>query len=199
MSDHPESPITENSDSLIPTTSPLPYLQFASILLKGLEKLAEIQKMTLDIYEKYARETGDAAESLKQMFPVAPVPLFEMAEEAIRTFLQMQVNILDLMLNQTRVQVESIRTNGALDYERNIARLMRSSADCLLEMQEKAFGFFAQQNNTFAAEATGSAVQDGTDAIIQAQKKFWDVTLKPFKAWQAEASQAIENMMAAGR
>lgn len=164
-----------------------------------MEKLAEIQKMTLDTYEKYARETGDAAASIKQIFPVAPVPLFEMAEEAIRAFLQMQVNILDLMLNQTRAQVESIRTNGALDYERNIARLMRSSADCLLEMQEKAFGFFVQQNNTFAAEATGSAVQDGTDAIIQAQKKFWDVTLKPFKAWQAEASQAIENMMAAGR
>lgn len=198
MSENPELPVTENSDSLISGTSALPYLQFASILLKGLEKLADIQKSTLDLYDKCAKDTGEATASMKEMFPAVPVPLFEMAEEAIRAFLQIQVHILDLMLKQSTAQIEALGASGTLDYDREIARLMRSSADCMLEMQAKAVDYIIQQNQSLAAELStqlkSGATDETTDAIIQAQKRFWDVTLKPFKAWHAKASPSFAHV-----
>ena len=185
----------EKSASVISGSPTLPYLQFASILLNGLEKLAEIQKSALAVY---AEITQNSADSLKPVFPVTPVSLFEMAEQAIREFLQIQVRLLDLMLSQSAANREVVRSRPDMDFENEVARLMFDSTDRLLSMQKKAVEFITHQNQTLAAEMkpatdiediSNEAIQPDTAAIIEAQKKFWDVTLKPFKMWKAEASQ----------
>jgi hypothetical protein len=185
----------EKSASVISGTPTVAYLQFASILLNGLEKLAEIQKSALAVY---AETTQNSADSLKPVFPVPPVSLFEMAEQAIREFLQIQVRLLDLMLSQSAASREAIRSQPDMDFEKEVARLMFDSTDCLLSMQKKAVEFITHQNQTLAAELRQATdiedhlaepVQPDTAAIIEAQKKFWDVTLKPFKMWKAESSQ----------
>ncbi len=189
--------MTENEKSAlhISVSPTLPYLQFASILLNGLEKLAEIQKSALAVYAEIAQ---DSADSLKPVFPTTPVSLFEMAEQAIREFLQIQVRLLDLMLSQSAANREAVRSQPDMDFEKEVARLMFDSTDCLLSMQKKAVEFITHQNQTLAAEMkqatdiediSNDAIQPDTAAIIEAQKKFWDVTLKPFKMWKAETSQ----------
>lgn len=189
------SAASESSSS----SSTLPYLQFAAILLNGLEKLAEIQRSALAIYADIAHNT---AESVKPVFSFSPAPLFEMAEQAIREFLQIQVRLLDLMLSQTSADKESVEKSSNRDFEAEVARLMLDSTDCLVNMQKKAVEFITQQNRAFAAEimeqaGSGSESPHDASAIIQAQKKFWDVTLKPFKAWKNEMATAAASMQGA--
>jgi len=188
--------MTENSklpDS--PETWTLPYLQFAAILFNGLEKLAEIQKSALAVYTDLARKSADA---LKPAIPVSTSSLFELAEQAIREFLQIQVRLLDLMLKQSTANRQALRTRSEEDFEGEVARLMFDSTDCLLNMQKKALEFITHQNQTLAAEVLQQGVngssQDAaeipgpnTSAIIEAQKKFWDVTLKPFRMMNVDA------------
>jgi hypothetical protein len=186
--------MTENLELSPPVAGQptLPYLQFASILLNGLEKLAEIQKSALSIFTEMTRNSADAAR------PVLPAlePLFEMAEQAIREFLQIQVRLLDLMLSQSAAQMDEAQAHPGMDYELEVATLMRNSTDCLLTMQKKALEFILHQNEALAAaiEEPGgngdAASNSDTSAIIEAQKKFWDVTLKPFKMIKAEFPKA---------
>lgn len=176
----------------------LPYLQFAAILLNGLEKLAEIQKSALSIFTGMAK---DSAESVKPVIPIAPMSLIEMAEQAIREFLQIQVRLLDLMLSQSTARPAALQNHSGMDYEWEVARLMRDSTDCLVTMQKKAVEFITHQNQTIADEimqaenrSIGSDAPDvpDTSAIIEAQKKFWDVTLKPFRMMKAGVQQPGE-------
>lgn len=183
--------MTENSK--LPDSSEvwtLPYLQFAAILFTGLEKLAEIQKSALSVYNDIAK---NAADSIKPTVPLSTMSLYELSEQAIREFLQIQVRLLDLMLKQSTAKRGALQTSAGNDFEGDIARLMLDSTDCLLNMQKKALEFITHQNETLAEDIlqngsngtqqnSNERMPPDTSAIIQAQKKFWEVTLKPFRA-----------------
>jgi hypothetical protein len=128
-----------------------------------------------------------------------------MADQAIREFLQIQVRLLDLMLQQSTAPAAAVQSHSGMDYEWEVARLMRDSTDCLVTMQKKAVEFITHQNQTLAGEILlqagkhnledlngDDAIQPDTSAIIEAQKKFWDVTLKPFKMMKAGVPQQVE-------
>jgi hypothetical protein len=200
MIQNPDLPTNGSRSPMVQTESPaLSYLQFASILHKGLEKTAEIQKYTLDMYAQQSRSTVDAT---KQVFPMAPAPLFELAELAIREFLNVQVKILDLMLRQSAAYMETLRAHSGSEYDGGMAKLMSDTADCYMAMNKKAVDFITQQNQTLADDVrrqvdgnaasnsnAAEAIQRGTEAIIQTQKRFWDVVLKPFEIWRVEAPE----------
>jgi len=185
--------MTENSK--LPDSSDvwtLPYLQFAAILFNGLEKLAEIQNSALAVYTNAVR---DSADSIKPAIPASMPSLFDLAEQAIREFLQIQVRLLDLMLKQTAANRQALQTHSGGNFEGEVARLMFDSTDRLLNMQKQALELITNHNQAFAEdvlpqESNGDSqpaemLQPDTSAIIQAQKKFWDVTLKPFRMMNA--------------
>lgn len=167
-------------------SSALPYLQFAAILLNGMEKLADIQKSAL---AAYAEITRNSAGLLKPPAMRDPRELLELAEQAIREFLQIQVRLLDLMLSHSETQPQAARGDAGRDFEAEIAALMLASGDSLLSMQKKALEFMNHQNQTLATEIGDITGSGNASAVIQAQKTFWDVTLKPFRMLRADGSR----------
>jgi hypothetical protein len=199
MIQNPELPVNRASAPIVRTEiSDLPFLQFASILHKGLERLAEIQKSTLEIYSQHSQRT---LESLKSVFPIAPGHLFELTEQAIRELFQVQVRILDLMVKQSAACAEASKKQSDAEYE-GAVKMMSDTTDCFLAMHKKAIEFITQQNQSFRDDImrqvngdgganAADAIQRGTEAIIQSQKRFWDAMLKPFQLLRTEPSQPI--------
>jgi hypothetical protein len=200
MIHNPNPPMNPPGASIMRTeASALSYLQFASILHQGLEKMAEIQKSTLEIY---SQQSQGAIESIKNAFPVAPVHLFELAELAIRQLFQVQVHLLDLMVKQSAACAEASKIQSNSGHEGVFVKAMGNTTDSFLAMHKKAVEFVTQQSQSFRDDIMGQingdgslnsadAIQRGTEAIIQAQKRFWDAMLKPFQIWQTEPAQPL--------
>lgn len=162
-----------------------------SIMQKSFEKFAEIQKSAFDVYEKHAKITMDTA---KQVLASTPSPFFELAEQGMGEFLKMQRRTLDLALGQSTAYLDLICANSLSVDGSELNRLMHDSAEYFFSMQKKAADFATQQTQRFAdnmkreagnTETPGSSAADairrGTEAVVQAQKGFWELMLKPFE------------------
>ncbi len=171
--------------------------QFTSILQKGFKGFAEIQKSVFQVYEQ---NTKSALESAKQMFPITS-PFFEMAAQAFSEFLKTQKRSLDHILNQSTPFMNAVSSNSFYVENDGIGKLVRDSAEYFISMQKNAADFAAQQTHKFAdtmksesnsagtpASSAADAIHRGTEAVVQAQKQFWDMMLKPFEERKFEAS-----------
>jgi len=131
---------------------------------------------------------------------MTPPFFYEMAERGMDEFLKMQKRALDLVLNRSTAYMDVLRANPLPEDGGGIARLVRDSAEYFVSMHRNAADFAAEQTRNFcdtmksepnAAETPVSnaadAIQRGTEAVVQAQKRFWEMMMKPLEDWKFEA------------
>jgi hypothetical protein len=159
----------------------------------GIDRIAEIQKRTIDTAVQHNTEMIDAWKNLVQKLPGgAHLPLLDVAASMFERFADTQKNAIDLAVEQNRAVIESIKdrasvankateaavhmTNQAV--ERSVAAQKKVVETTVA--QTKAVLEATRQQMGAAGVPTDSAVasfQRGVDRFVEAQKEMLDLVI----------------------
>ena len=169
---------------------------FTPLYLNGVEEMAELQKNALDLAAEQSAEWVGAWKKAFSLFPVAaPTVIFDIAGQAVQTYVETQKSAIDLVVEQSRA-VAKIGRERADAYSKiagEATTAFKTSVERSVEAQKKVLEFAAQQNKVICettrkqlAPVGGPAVQavntfeQGAETLIGAQKSFLDATTKAF-------------------
>jgi hypothetical protein len=168
------------------------------LYVNGVERLAELQKQTLDIAAQQSAEWLNTWKKAFAYFPATPATfVFDIAEQAVETFVETQKSAIDLVVEQSHAVagINQTRTEAYADIANSVTDIFQKSVERTVEAQKKVLDFASAQNKT-AFEATkkqlapaGAPVvavvesfQRGTEAFIETQKAALEIAAKPFKS-----------------
>ena len=171
---------------------------FTPLYLNSIQRLAELQKKSLDVAAEQSAEWLNAWKKAFSYFPLTPATsVFDIAEQAVETYVETQKSAIDLLVEQSQA-VAGIAKERAAAYAKSangVTATFQQSVERSVEAQKKVLDFAAAQNKTVfdAAKkqlgATGAPVaavvdsfQLGAEALIETQKAVLNIAAKPFKS-----------------
>ena len=168
------------------------------LVLNSVERIAELQKKTLDIA---AEQTAEWIGAWKKAFTYSPVTppafVFEVAGQAVKTAIDTQKSAIDLVVEQTKsvADIAKVRAGAYSQIVDGVTTTVKKSVERSVEAQKKVLEFAAEQNKAVfestkkqlgAAAGPATVIVDtfqrGADAVIEAQKSILNI-----------ASQAAKN------
>lgn len=189
----PDSPARDKA----PAPEAVPFMAFATLFQKGVERIAELQKGRLDAI---ASQTTDAIAAWKHAFSVPPstpgVFLLDLADQGIAKMAESQKAMIDLAVQQSAqaVDLSRERRDSASKWTAGVTDLMNEAVDTTVAAHKICLDFAAEQNRVFAATlkqqngVTGSGaaavetLQRNMEMAIQTQKDLMEAAAKPLKA-----------------
>jgi hypothetical protein len=164
---------------------------FVTLYSRGIDRIAEIQKRSIDIAVQHNAEAIDNWKKLVQKMPGgARLPLLDVAASMFERFAETQKHAIDLAVEQNRALIESVKdrasvankateaaihmTNQAV--ERSVAAQKKVVETTVA--QTKAVLEATRQQMGAAGVPTDSAVasfQRGVDSFVEAQKEMLDL------------------------
>jgi hypothetical protein len=171
------------------------------------ERVAEIQKSTLDIV---ANQTTGAIDAFKEAYSVpssAPGAfLFDLIDQGMEKMAKTQKDVIDLMVQQSSqaLDITKERRDSASKFSHGVADMLAEATDRTVAAHKILLDFAAEQNRVIAAAVkrqagiSGSApataavetFQSNVDVAIKAQKEIMEASAKPLKAAAGAASSA---------
>jgi len=147
------------------------------------ENLVDMQKFNLELF---ARHTTTAMDSIRRFFPMIPTAVMDAAQMGVAELFRMQIRVLDSIAGRGKEYLQDHDGHPASGQYDQITRLLSESADQFLAVHRKLVDIFVQQLQSFSA-AMGTAnitsgvpisfgaeaMQRNSEAIIEAQKRFW--------------------------
>ena len=161
---------------------------------KGVQRVADLQKKSLDVAAEQAGEWIAANKQAFRYFPVAaPTFFFRLAEQVVENVVDTQKKFIDLFVEQSEAFAATVneRAEALSKVTEGVAAAVKSSVVRSVEAQQKALSFAAEQSSAFYKNAKNqfgvepvsavvNSVERGTKAILEAQKSLVDVVAKPF-------------------
>jgi hypothetical protein len=180
-------------------TPEAPVLAFAALMHRGIERLAEIQKSTIEVTTKH---TADAMTVYRKAWNVpadAPaMALFDAVNQSLGKIADAQNGMVDLVVQQSArlLEISKVRQDSASRYTNGFADLLGTAADTAVAAQKLVLDLAADQNKAFAgaikqqvgvagsppAVAAVDTLQRNMDAVIQTQREIVQAAAKPMKA-----------------
>lgn len=197
MTNNPKS--TPEAPPENPMADAMTYTAFTALMHRGVEKLAETQKLSLDMASKH---TTDAIDVCRKAFKMpAEMPgmfLLDLASQGFEKMAQAQKGLIDLMVQQSAQAVEysNTRRDSASKWTNTVTDAVSETAERVVAAQKIVFDFAAEQNKVIAgaikkqaavagspqATAAVDTIQRNIDLGIQAQKEMAQAAAKPLKA-----------------
>ena len=164
------------------------------VYLKGVQRLADLQKKSLDAAAEQAGEWIAVYKKAFSYLPVAaPTFFFDLAEQVVEDVVDTQKNVIDLFVEQSKAVASTVneRAEAYNKVAEGVAAAVQATVVRSVEAQQKALSFAAEQSsafyknakNRYGVEPVGAVVDSlerGTKAILDAQKSLIDVVAKPF-------------------
>jgi hypothetical protein len=193
---------SKSSKKATPPTAPAGNSEFADIfspvVANSVERIADLQKKTLDLAAEQTAEWLGAWKQAFSLFPVAaPGFIFDVAGQAVQTAIENQKSAIDLVVEQTKsaTDITKVRVDAYTKIAAGVAASVKQSVERSVEAQKKVLDFASEQNKTVfeSAKKQLSAVpgpatlivdslQRGADAVIEAQKSVLNIASQPFLA-----------------
>ncbi len=167
---------------------------WARLFTSGVERIAEVQKKTIDIAVQHNTELVDLWKKAVQKLPGAPGLFFlELENSGIERFAGVHRATIDLFVEQSRAFAEMLkeRTTAAAKVNEEADSFAKKSVERVIAMQKKALDQSAAQakevleasNKQFGVkgspvEAAADSIQRGVDAIVDAQKELLDMAVR---------------------
>ena len=126
------------------------------LYVNGVERLAELQKKSLDIAAEQSAEWLNAWKKAFSYFPATPATfVFDIAEKAVETFVETQKSAIDLVVEQshTVAGINQTRAEAYADIANSVTGIFQKSVERSVEAQKKVLDFASAQSKT-AFEAT---------------------------------------------
>jgi hypothetical protein len=168
---------------------------FIPLYTKNVERLAELQKKSLDIAAEQNAELIAACKKAFNYIPETPgLFLFDLVGQTFARFVETQKGAIDLAVEQSHVVAGLAKERGgsAVKVAEGVTALFKQSVEHSVAAQKKALDYYAEQHKTAFETAkkqfripdnpAADAFQTGIDALIQTQKTMLDIVSKPFKA-----------------
>ncbi len=167
---------------------------FIPLYTKNVERLAELQKNSLDAAAEQNAELIDACKKAFNYIPETPgLFLFDLVGQSFNRFVETQKSAIDLTVEQSHVVAGLVKDRGAsaAKVAEGVTNLFKQSVEYSVAAQKEALDYYADQHKT-AVEAAkkqfhipnnpaADAFQTGIDSLIQTQKTMLDLVSKPFK------------------
>jgi hypothetical protein len=170
---------------------------FFPLVLNNVERVADLQKKTLDTGAEQTGEWIGAWKKAFSYFPLTPTGfLFDVAAQAAQTAVETQKSAIDLVVEQSKVAagIAKVRAEANSKIADGVAAIQKS-VERSMEAQKTVLEFAGEQNRAVfdtAKKQLGAAAgpaalivdtfQRGTHAVIEAQKSFLDIASEPFAA-----------------
>jgi hypothetical protein len=168
---------------------------FIPLYTKNVERLAELQKKSLDIAAEQNAELITACKKACSYVPETPgLFLFDLVGQTFERFVETQKGAIDLAVEQSHVVAGLAQERGAsaTSVAEGVTALFQQSVEHSVAAQKQALDYYAEQHKAacetakkqfrIANNPAADAVQTGIDALIQTQKTMLDIVSKPFKS-----------------
>src|SRR3974390_555812 len=171
---------------------------FTPLYLNGVEQVAELQKKSQELAAEQTAEWMGAWQKVFSSFPVpTPTVVFEMAEQAVQTYVETCKSAIDLAVEQSQsvVKIGQERAEAYTKIAGEATASLRTSVERSVAAQKKVLEFAALQNKAICETAKkqlapvgGPALQvvdtfqQGAETLFEAQKSFLDATTKSMAA-----------------
>jgi hypothetical protein len=168
---------------------------FIPLYTKNVERLAELQKKSLEIAGEQNSELIDACKKAFSYMPEIPGSfLFDLAGQSFKRFVETERGAIDLAVEQSRVvaSLAKERSGSAAKVAEGVTALFKQSVEHSVAAQKKALDYYAEQHNTgcetarkqfrIANNPAVDAFQNGIDVLIETQKTMLEIVSRPFKS-----------------
>ena len=168
---------------------------FIPLYTKNVERLAELQKKSLDIA---AEQNAELIDACKRAFPYIPETpgsfLFDLVGQSFDRFVETQKGAIDLAVEQSHVVADLAKERGgsATKVAEGVTALFKQSVEYSVAAQRKALDYYSDQHKAVCETAkkqfripsnpAADAFQNGIDALIQTQKTMLDIVSKPSRS-----------------
>jgi len=189
-------PSTSKSTKKAEAVSPKFVDAVTPLVLNSVERVADLQKKTLDLAAEQTAELIGAWKKAFSYFPVTPPALFfDFAGQAVQTATENQKSAIDLVVEQTEAATDivKVRLEAYSKIVDGVSTSVRKSVERSVEAQKKMLAFASAQNKAGfesakkqlgAAAGPATAILDmfqlGADTVIEAQKSFLNMASQPF-------------------
>ena len=166
------------------------------LVLNSVERVADLQKKTLDLAAEQTAEFFGAWKKAFSYFPVTPPAFFfDFAGQAVQTAVETQKSAIDMVVEQTEAatDIAKVRVEAYSKIVKGATTSVQQSVERSLEAQKKMLEFASAQNKAGfectkkqlgAAAGPATAILDtfqlGADTMIEAQKSFLNMASQPF-------------------
>jgi hypothetical protein len=166
------------------------------LVLNSVERVADLQKKTLDLAAEQSAELIGAWKKAFSYFPVTPPAFFfDFAGQAVQTAIESQKSAIDLVVEQTHTVtgINKVRAEAYAKIADGVTTSIQKSVGRSVEAQMKVLefasaqtkaGFESAKKQLGAASGPATAVLDtfqlGADTVIEAQKSFLNMASHPF-------------------
>jgi flagellar hook-basal body complex protein FliE len=133
------SPKTPHNPASAPRTAKESNLatEFSDLVLKGLQRAADMQKQSL---EAAAQLHAQTLEALKKTTPNMPgaTSLFDLAGQAMEKYVQAQKGVIDQVVQQTAAVIETTKqqTGSASKLASDVTKTIQESIERVISMQK---------------------------------------------------------------
>jgi len=168
------------------------------LVLNSVERVADLQKKTLNVAAEQTAEFIGAWKKAFSYFPVTPPAFFfDFAGQAVQTVIENQKSAIDLVVEQTEAAtgIAKVRLEAYSKIAQGVTASMQKSVESSVEARKKVLEFASVQNKAGfesakkqlgAAAGPATAILDtfqlGADTVIEAQKSFLNMASQPFLA-----------------
>ena len=189
-------PSTSKSTKKAAAVSPKFVDAVTPLVLNSVERVADLQKKTLDLAAEQTAELIGAWKKAFSYFPVTPPAFFfDFAGQAVQTATENQKSAIDLMVEQTEAATDivKVRLEAYSKIADGVSTSVRKSVERSVDAQKKMLVFASAQNKAGfesakkqlgAAAGPATAILDtfqlGADTVIEAQKSFLNMASQPF-------------------
>ena len=169
---------------------------FTPLVLNSVERVADLQKKSLDVAAEQTAELIGAWKKAFSFFPMTPPAFFfDFAGEAVQTAVETQKTAIDMVVEQTEAatDIAKVRVEAYSKIVKGVTNSVQQSVERSLEAQNKMLAFASAQTKagvesakkqlgTAAGPATAilDTFQLGADTMIEAQKSFLNMASQPF-------------------
>lgn len=167
-----------------------------TLYTKGVERLAEVQKKSIDLA---AQQNTEMIKSWKKFADLVPgasgLFMLDLATNAFERFADTQKGAIDLVVEQSHalVGLAKERTAAAAKANEGAVSLVQEMVERSVTTQKKALDNSAAQTKSAfetakqqfglagtPAEAAADSFQRGVNTLVESQKELLDIAAKPF-------------------
>jgi methyl-accepting chemotaxis protein len=166
---------------------------FIPLYTKNVERLADMQKKSLEIISEQNAEFIDTCKKAFHFIPETPgMFLFDLFGEAFNRVVDTQKGAIDLAVEQSHALANLAQQRGgsAAKVAEGVTALFQQTVESSVAAQKKALDYYSQQHKTAYETAkrqfrisnpAAEVFQAGLDVLIETQKTMLDIASKPLK------------------
>lgn len=165
----------------------------ANMVLRGVERIAEVQKQFIDLAVQHNKEMVEVLKKATAKVPGAPrIPMMDLAQGAVSRYADIQKSAIDFVVEQNRIWTDVFkdRTGTVKRSGESATNAMKQAMESSFAVQKKALEHTAAQTKAVVdvardqfglsgtqADAMTDTFRRGVDTIVEAQKELLNIVI----------------------